>query len=96
MGFLLCNITSSLHSVDIKPIFYYIIYLGPVVWGIYEFRKFRKSIKEFNKLFKIFDQRFDTILNDKVDNFPFLRDIKALTNKINKIINLSGEKDNSE
>lgn len=56
----------------------------PICWGIYEFRQMRLSMD--NVILKM-----DNISNSKVDDYPFLNEIKSILEKTNRIINIVNE-----
>tara|TARA_B100000965_G_C19260800_1_gene612945 strand:+ start:87 stop:302 length:216 start_codon:yes stop_codon:yes gene_type:complete len=58
------------------------IFLLPICWGIYEFRKFRYEINGIHK-------KIDDISNNRLEEYPFFDNLKTLVDKVNKIVNLS-------
>ncbi len=58
------------------------VFLLPICWGIYEFRKFRYEINGIHK-------KIDDISNNHLEEYPFFDNLKTLVDKVNKIVNLS-------
>ncbi len=69
-----------------------IIYLLPLLWGIYEFKKFNENIKEVIKLIKDFNQKVED--NPILKNNPFIKNVIDLTEKFNQIINVKNSIEN--
>lgn len=55
-----------------------LIYIIPLVWGIWEFRQFRKELSEINS-------KLDDISKNKLESYPFLKDTKDLLDNLNQI-----------
>ena len=64
---------------DIK--FVNFIYIIPLVWGIWEFRQFRKEVTELNK-------KLDNIMKNELEDYPFLKETKDLLDNLNQIFYL--------
>ena len=74
----------------------YSILVVPLVWGVYEIRKFRFQLldiltlaKEYKEIANNLNQKIEDLSSDKTDTFPVLRDIQCLTQKINRVFNFS-------
>ena len=57
----------------------------PLIWGVYEFRKFRIQIDDIKKKANDIDKKIDDITKNKLENYPLLSDFKEMFDKINKI-----------
>ncbi len=74
----------------------YSIFIIPLFWGIYEFRKLRFQLLD---IFKIAEEYKPIVneLNQKIDelssNKTALKNIYLLTNKINRVFNISEKED---
>lgn len=78
----------------------YSIFVVPLVWGIYEIRKFRLQLfdilllaKEYKTIAANLNQKIDDLSSDRSDAFPVIREIQLLTRKINRVFNLSEDKE---
>ena len=64
---------------DIKLVNF--ICIVPIVWGIWEFRQFRKEVTELNK-------KIDNIMKNELEDYPFLKETKDLLDNLNQIFYL--------
>ena len=58
-----------------------LFYIIPIVWGIWEFRQFRKEVTELNK-------KIDNIMKNELEDYPFLKETKDLLDNLNQIFYL--------
>lgn len=74
----------------------YSIFIIPLFWGIYEFRKLRYQLLDILKIAEEY-KPIANDLNQKIDelssNKTVLQDIHLLTNKINKVFYVPKEED---
>lgn len=59
----------------------------PLYWGVYEFKKFNYELNSLNINLKNMKAMLEDICQNNLDNYPFLKDIKIFTSKINGILN---------
>ena len=69
---------------DLGPLFNSVIVTVPIIWGIYEFRQFRYQLSDILKKFDEINKKLDDISKNKLENYPLLKDLKILIDKINK------------
>ncbi len=69
---------------DLGPLFNSVIVTVPIIWGIYEFRQFRYQLSDILKKFDEINKKLDDISKNKLENYPLLKDLKLLIDKINK------------
>ena len=69
---------------DLGPLFNSVIVTVPIIWGIYEFRQFRCQLSDILKKFDEINKKLDDISKNKLENYPLLKDLKLLIDKINK------------
>ena len=61
------------------------ICMTPVLWGVYEFRKFREQIEKINNKADQINKKIDDISNNDLEKYPFFKDFKDLVDKINNV-----------
>ena len=71
------NNTSSIMSTIILSV--------PLLWGVYEFRKFRFQLENIKDKANNIDNKINDITQNRLDNYPFLQDIKEMIDKLNKV-----------
>ena len=69
---------------ELSTLFNSVIVTVPVIWGIYEFRKFRYQLSDILEKFDEINKKLDDISKNKLENYPLLKDLKLLIDKINK------------
>jgi hypothetical protein len=69
---------------DLGPLFNSVIVTVPIIWGIYEFRQFRYQLSDILRKFDEINKKLDDISKNKLENYPLLKDLKLLIDKINK------------
>jgi len=69
---------------ELGPLFNSVIVTVPIIWGIYEFRQFRYQLSDILKKFDEINKKLDDISKNKLENYPLLKDLKLLIDKINK------------
>ena len=69
---------------ELSPLFNSVIVTVPIIWGIYEFRQFRYQLSDILKKFDEINKKLDDISKNKLENYPLLKDLKLLIDKINK------------
>lgn len=57
----------------------------PLMWGVYEFRKFRFQLDDIKKKANEINKKIDDITKNRLDNYPLILDIKEMIDKINKV-----------
>ena len=57
----------------------------PLMWGVYEFRKFRFQLEDIKKKANEINKKIDDITKNKLENYPLILDIKEMIDKINKV-----------
>ena len=57
----------------------------PLMWGVYEFRKFRFQLEDIKKKANEISKKIDDITKNKLENYPLIFDIKEMIDKINKV-----------
>ena len=57
----------------------------PLIWGVYEFRKFRSQLEDIKDTAKTIDKKIDDITSNNLDNYPLLLDFKEVVDKVNKV-----------
>lgn len=57
----------------------------PLMWGVYEFRKFRFQLNDIKKKANEINKKIDDITKNRLDNYPLILDIKEMIDKINKV-----------
>ena len=61
------------------------ICVTPLIWGIYEFRKFRQQIEDIKTKADEINKKIDDITNNNLESYPFFKDLKDLVDKINVV-----------
>ena len=61
------------------------ICVTPLIWGIYEFRKFRQQIECIKTKADEINKKIDDITNNNLESYPFFKDLKDLVDKINVV-----------
>ena len=61
------------------------ICVTPLIWGIYEFRKFRQQIEDIKTKANEINKKIDDITNNNLESYPFFKDLKDLVDKINVV-----------
>tara|TARA_B100000886_G_scaffold129696_1_gene87433 strand:+ start:3211 stop:3465 length:255 start_codon:yes stop_codon:yes gene_type:complete len=61
------------------------ICVSPLIWGIYEFRKFRQQIEDIKTKADEINKKIDDITNNNLESYPFFKDLKDLVDKINVV-----------
>ena len=57
----------------------------PLIWGVYEFRKFRFQLDDIKDKANKIDKQIEDITSNKLDNYPLLLDFKVVVDKVNKV-----------
>lgn len=57
----------------------------PLMWGVYEFRKFRFQLDDIKDKANTIDKKIEDITSNKLDNYPLLLDFKEVVDKVNKV-----------
>lgn len=57
----------------------------PLMWGVYEFRKFRFQLEDIKKKANEINKKIDDITKNKLENYPLILDVKEMIDKINKV-----------
>ena len=57
----------------------------PLIWGVYEFRKFRFQLDDIKDKANNIDKKIEDITSNKLDNYPLLLDFKEVVDKVNKV-----------
>ena len=57
----------------------------PLMWGVYEFRKFRFQLDDIKDKADNIDKKIEDITSNKLDNYPLLLDFKEVVDKVNKV-----------
>ncbi len=57
----------------------------PLIWGVYEFRKFRFQLDDIKDKANKIDKQIEDITSNKLDNYPLLLDFKEVVDKVNKV-----------
>jgi hypothetical protein len=57
----------------------------PLIWGVYEFRKFRFQLDDIKDKANKIDKKIEDITSNKLDNYPLLLDFKEVVDKVNKV-----------
>ena len=57
----------------------------PLIWGVYEFRKFRSQLEDIKDTAKTIDKKINDITSNNLDNYPLLLDFKEVVDKVNKV-----------
>ena len=68
-----------------------IIFISPLLWGIWEFRQFRFKLDDIYKETNELNLKLDKIAKNNLDEYPLLKDIKNLCDNFNKIFSLSNK-----
>ena len=61
------------------------ICVTPLIWGIYEFRKFRQQIEDIKNKADEINRKIDDISSNNLESYPFFKDLKDLVDKINVV-----------
>ena len=57
----------------------------PLIWGVYEFRKFRFQLKDIKDKADNIDKTIDDIAKNNLKDYPLLMDVKEVVDKVNKV-----------
>ena len=71
------NITSYLPSL---------IFIPPLLWGIFEFRQFRFHIGELKNSADTFNKKIDDISKGNLNDYPLFLQINKFSKKLKKIL----------
>jgi hypothetical protein len=71
--------------MEYEKYIYTFICMTPVLWGVYEFRKFRYQIDDIKKKADKINNKIDDISNNNLESYPFFKDFKCLVDKINVV-----------
>ncbi len=69
---------------ELSTLFNSVIVTIPIIVGIYEFRQFRYQLSDILRKFDEINKKLDDISKNKLENYPLLKDLKLLIDKINK------------
>lgn len=75
----------STYQNDIIYLLSSIVLSVPLIWGVYEFRKFRYQLEDIKDTAKIIDKKIDDITSNNLDKYPLLLDFKEVVDKVNKV-----------
>ena len=73
-------------DIELKSYINTLIYALPLIWGVYEFKQFRGPVDELKKKADALNKKLDNVLNNDLEDYKFLKDLKELMDKINGII----------
>ena len=73
------------HNNDIFQLMSSFLLSLPLMWGVYEFRKFRYQLEDVKNIAKSIDNKIDDITSNKLDQYPLLLDFKEVVDKVNKV-----------
>tara|TARA_A100001015_G_C14489976_1_gene518835 strand:+ start:154 stop:438 length:285 start_codon:yes stop_codon:yes gene_type:complete len=80
-----------------------LIFIFPLLWGVYEIRKLRHQLldirtlsEQYGKIAANLNQKINVLYSDEDVCFPVIRDLQKVTQKINKIFSISSEESDSE
>ena len=62
-----------------------IILSVPLIWGVYEFRKFRFQLKDIKDKADNIDKTINDISKNNLKDYPLLMDVKEVVDKVNKV-----------
>ena len=57
----------------------------PLIWGVYEFRKFRFQIENIKEKADNIDRTIYDITKNNLNNYPLLMDVKEVVDKVNRV-----------
>ena len=75
----------STFSSDTFYILSSLILSVPLIWGVYEFRKFRFQLEDIKDKADNIDKTIDDITKNNLNNYPLLMDVKEVVDKVNKV-----------
>tara|TARA_Y100000991_G_scaffold201228_1_gene174111 strand:- start:44 stop:271 length:228 start_codon:yes stop_codon:yes gene_type:complete len=73
-------------DIELKSYINTLICALPLIWGVYEFKQFRGQVDELKKKADVLNKKLDNVLNNDLEDYKFLKDLKELMDKINGII----------
>ena len=73
-------------DIELKSYINTLICVLPLIWGVYEFKQFRGQVDELKKKADVLNKKLDNVLNNDLEDYKFLKDLKELMDKINGII----------
>ena len=73
-------------DIELKSYINTLICVLPLIWGVYEFKQFRGQVDELKKKADALNKKLDNVLNNDLEDYKFLKDLKELMDKINGII----------
>ena len=75
----------NIYQNDIIYLLPSIVLSVPLIWGVYEFRKFLSQLEDIKDTAKKIDKKIDDITSNNLDNYPLLLDFKEVVDKVNKV-----------
>ena len=75
----------DIHQNDTISIVSSILLSIPLIWGVYEFRKFRFQLKDIKNTADKIDKKINDISSNNLENYPLLLDFKEVMDKVNKV-----------
>ena len=66
---------------------YTIIIIIPLYWAVYEFRNLRQELKYIHKTIDQITKKADDITSNRLDDYPFIEDVKRIVDKFNYFFN---------
>ena len=75
----------NIYQNDIIYLLSSLVLSAPLIWGVYEFRKFRSQLEDIKDTAKNIDKKIDDITTNNLDNYPLLIDFKEIVDKVNKV-----------
>ena len=76
---------SSIQFENISSYLPSLIFIPPLLWGIFEFRQFRFHIGELKDSADTFNKKIDDISQGNLKDYPLFLQIKKVSKKLNKI-----------
>ena len=75
----------NIYHSDIIYLLSSVVLSVPLIWGVYEFRKFRSQLEDIKDTAKTIDKKIDDITSNNLGNYPLLLDFKEVVDKVNKV-----------
>ena len=68
-----------------------LIFVSPLLWGIWEFRQFRFKLDDIYKKTNELNLKLDKIAKNNLEEYPLLKDVKNLCDNLNKVFSISNK-----
>tara|TARA_B100000524_G_C23370266_1_gene269191 strand:+ start:219 stop:467 length:249 start_codon:yes stop_codon:yes gene_type:complete len=76
---------NSFSEENIKFVIGTFIFVTPLTWGVYEFRKFRLRLEDMYKSIHELNGKIEDISKNNLEKYPFFKQTKDLIDKVNNV-----------